>query len=305
MDKLDFEILKELELDCRQSNTRLAKKIGTNKTLINYRIDRLTKKKIISKYKYIANQVILGKLSFGLLVSFKDISFEEEKKIIEQINKMKGTAWVKSISGNWDVIIVIIEKNIINFNKALQKIFDKFGQNIKQYVFYSDYEGNIKIHNYLYKTPNNNVVKYHSGDIIRLNPIDYEVYSILKDNPKIPLLQIAKELKKSYDTIKTKFSKLKSQKILLRSTIKINIQNLGYNDYLCLFNIQPDQAKIKSFQEFCLKNLNIIRYAKCLGHFNIILNIHAKDMEELKTIIGSIKKKFSDVINSQEIIQIT
>ena len=303
LDNLDLGILLELESDCRQSNANIARKLKTNKTIVNYRIERLQKREIVTGFKYITNQVILGKLSFGLLIQFKDLLSKQEEESIKELNKIKQVSWIASINGNWDIIVVVIEKDIHSFTKVLQEIFSVCGKNIKEYNFYIDYSGSISGHNYLYENPKDISVKYFSGENMELKNIDLEVYNLLKKDPRTSLLQIANKLNKTYDTIKSKFNYLKSKRILLRCSPNINIKLLGYQDALCLFNLSPSQERLDQLLDFCIRHPNIVRYANSLGHFNLILNIHSKDNKHLKEILSKLKKDFSDIINSYEIVQ--
>lgn len=305
MDNLDQKVLYELESDCRQSNANIARKLKINKTMVNYRVERLQKRKIITGFKYITNQVILGRFSFGLLIQFKDILLKQEEEIVNNLSKIKQVSWVSSINGKWDIILVVIEKDISSFTKVLEEVFSLCGKHIKEYNFYVDYSGSISGHDYLYDNHKDLSVKYSSGENIELKTIDLEIYDLLKKNPRISLLQIANKLDKTYDTIKSKFNYLKSKKILLRCSPIINIKLLGFQDTLCLFNLSPSKERINQLCNFCLKHPNIVRQASCLGHFNLALNIHNKDTKQLKEIISKIKNEFSDIINSYEIVQAT
>ena len=262
LDMLDKKILRELEIDSRQSHSKIARKIGTNKTLVSYRIKRLKKRKIITGFQYISNQVILGKLSFGLLMRFQNLVYADERELINKLAKMNSVSWVTSISGHWDILVVIIEKDICSFNQVLGKIFTVAGHHIKEYRFYVDHEGYIGCHDYLYDKPGS-AVKYTAGKLIELKDAEQKTYEILKKQPLSSLLQIAQQLKKSYDTIKDKYNYLKSEKILLRCSPKINISVLGYQNILCLFNLAPDPLKMTEFLESCSKHPQIIRYSRC------------------------------------------
>ena len=307
LDKIDTKILNELELDSRQSNSNIAKKLKTNKAIVNYRIDRLEKRNIITKYQFISDQTLLNEKSFGLLIQFEKMNLTQETKMIKNIEKIKKIAWVKSTIGTYDLIIVIIAKNIDEFNKTLEKIFEKTDNKISKYDFYIDYEGEIFNHNYLYPDYKikEKIVKYGSKKIIELKNVELDVLSELKKNPKASILEITSKLNKTYDTVKAKYNFLKEQNILLKCSPKINIELLGYTNWFCLFNIKPNKSAEEEFINFCNNNNNIVRYSKCLGQFNIIINIHAKNSEELKKINYELRSKFSNSINAYELIQLS
>jgi len=303
LDSLDKRILQALEIDCRQSNANIARKLRTNKTVINYRIGRLQKRKIITGFKCISNQLILGRMSFGLLIQFRDLSLKQEEELIKNISRIKQVSWTALINSKWDMIAVVMEKDIQSFNDVLQEIFSVCNNHIKDYNFYVDYSGSIFCHDYLYDAPKDCSVKYAGGEIIKLKAVELAVYEAIRKNPRVSLLQIATNLNRTYDTIKSKFNYLKSKKILLRCSPNINIRILGYQDNLCLLNLSPCQEKLDQLLKFCAKDPYVLRYAQCLGHFQLILSIHSKDSRQLKYTLSRIKKEFSDIINHYEIIQ--
>ena len=47
IDLKDRKILYELDLNCRQSNTRIGKKVGLKRDIVSYRIKRLQKQGVI------------------------------------------------------------------------------------------------------------------------------------------------------------------------------------------------------------------------------------------------------------------
>lgn len=303
LDSLDKQILQTLEEDSRQSNANIARKLKTNKTIINYRIERLQKRKIITGFKYIANQVILGKLSFGILLQFRDLTSTQEEILKTKIERINSVSWTARITGKWDMLIIVIEKDIESFITTLQKIVLACEEHIKEYQFYVDYSGTICGHDYLYDNPKDTCVTYESKENITLNETEWAVFNAIKKNPTTSILQIANNLNKTYDTIKSKLQYLKSKKILLRCSPAININLLGYQETLCLLNVSPSQEKLNHLRDFCIQHQNIVRYTNCLGHFNVILTIHHKDNNQLKEILGTLKKEFSNSINAYEIIQ--
>jgi DNA-binding Lrp family transcriptional regulator len=129
------------------------------------------------------------------------------------------------------------------------------------------------------------------------------VYQKLQRNPRLSLLSIAKQLDKTYDTIKAKYKELIAKGILLKSVAAISHEQLGYTETLCMYNIAPNPERTNKLLDYCVENPNIVRYARCRGHFNLILNIHSRDSKHLKEITGNINKRFPDIIISYDPVQ--
>jgi DNA-binding Lrp family transcriptional regulator len=304
IDHLDKKILQILETDARQSKAKIAEQLGISKTVITYRVNRLEKNGIIKGYKYISNQAALGLLSFGLLIRFHGLFLEEQAQILNRMRMSKKFNWVAAINGHWDAIAVAIDNDVHSFNGRLDEFFAQYGKYIKEYNFYIDYEGSISGLNYLYKEPYSRPVIYRNpGSSIILGDLELLVYQKLQRDSQLSLLSIAKQLDKTYDTIKAKYQALIAKGILLKSAPAISHEQLGYTDTICMYNIAPNPERISMLLEFCVENPNIVRYSRCHGHFNLILNIHSRGSKHLKEIIGIINKRFSDIIISYDLIQ--
>jgi DNA-binding Lrp family transcriptional regulator len=304
LDNLDGRILKTLETDARQSKAKMAEQLDVSKTVITYRINRLEKKGVIKGYRYISDQAALGLLSFGLLIKFQGLFLEEQSQILSRMRLSKKFNWVAATNGRWDAIAVVIESDVFSCNRRLDEFFAQYGKYIKEYNFYIDYEGSISGHNYLYAEPYPAVVSYgHSRKHVVLNDLESWVFKKLQRNPQIPLLSMAKQLDKTYGTVKIKYQSLVTKGILLKAAPIIDHDMLDYRETLCLYTIAPNPERTNKLLEFCVSYPNIVRYSRCLGHINLILNVHSHDEKRLKEVIGMINKRFSDIIISYELIQ--
>lgn len=304
LDQLDRKILQILETDARQSKAKIAGQLGVSKTVVTYRVNRLEKNGIIKGYKYLSNQAALGLLSFGLLIRFQGLFLEEQAQILNRMRMSKKFNWVAATNGRWDASAVAIDSDVHSFNRRLDEFFAEYGKYIKEYNFYIDYEGSISAHDYLYKDSCSRPVIYrNSGSSIVLSDLELLVYQKLQRNPQLSLLSIAKRLDKTYDTIKAKQQGLIAKGILLKVTPVISHEQLGYTDTICLYSVAPNLERLTRLLEFCAEHPNIVRYSRCHGHFNLILNIHSRDNKHLKEILGIINKRFSGIILSCDLIQ--
>lgn len=304
IDSLDSRILKSLESDARQSKARIAEQLQTPKTVVTYRINRLEKNGVIKGYHYISNQAALGLLSFGLLIKFQGLFLEEQAQILNRMRASKKFNWVAATNGRWDAIAVVIDGSTFSFNKLLDEFFTQYGKYVKEYNFYIDYAGTVAGHNYLYAEPYPAPVSYSNpGRNVVLSDIESVVFKKLRSNPQVSLLSMAKQLDKSYDTIKLKYQALYTKHILLRPVPVIDHRMLGYEEVLCLYNVAPHLERINKLAELCTAHPNIVRYSRCLGRINLILSIHCRDSRHLKEIIGTINKRFSDIIIAYDLIQ--
>ncbi len=100
LDKLDLEILEELTIDGRLSNSQISKRVKSSKETVQYRINNLHKEGIIIKTIPLIDFSRLGYLTYRMQFKFNDINIVE--KIIEHFKVDKNVSWIVKLQGNWD-----------------------------------------------------------------------------------------------------------------------------------------------------------------------------------------------------------
>ena len=79
IDLKDRKILYELDLDCRQSNTHIGKKVGLKKDVVSYRIKRMQDEGVIRNFWTAINTFNLGYNVFRIYIAFQNVSTAEKK----------------------------------------------------------------------------------------------------------------------------------------------------------------------------------------------------------------------------------
>lgn len=305
IDNLDRKILKLLELDSRQSKARIADQLHIHKTMVTYRINRLSKKGVINGYQYLTDQARLGATSFGLLIRFEGLLLSEQQRLLGQVSAAKIFAWMSLTNGAWDAMAVVLTQDVASFTKTLDAFFVRFGTHVKEYKFYMDYQGIISSHNYLYDESYPDYASYsNANEKIKLNELQQRICDLVRVHPTMSILRMAERLDKTYDTVKSHYRALMLAGVLLKCVPIINYELLGYTNTIALYDLRPKTQRIDNFWQFCEKHPNIVRQARCLGNFNLVLNIHSKDNHELKEITSIINKQFSDIINSYDVVHV-
>ena len=130
LDLKDRKILYQLDIDCRQTNSMIGKKVGLSKQSVDYRIKRLIKENIITRFSTVIDTYKLGFEKHKLYLKLENADKELIIKIIEFLKKHKKTEWVASCSGNWDIIVGYLVKDVYEFNKAIKDFEEKFSKYI-------------------------------------------------------------------------------------------------------------------------------------------------------------------------------
>jgi len=116
LDEKDLAILELLQKNCRMTAREIARKIDSPITTVFAKTKRMEQQKIIKEYKAVLDS---EKLNFGttafILASFSYRNGEtplSQRVIAEQIAKFPEAHEVHIISGDWDILLKVKEKDV-------------------------------------------------------------------------------------------------------------------------------------------------------------------------------------------------
>jgi DNA-binding Lrp family transcriptional regulator len=121
LDEKDIAILHLLQKNCRMTAREIARIIGSPITTVFAKIKRMEKQKLIKEYRAIldSTKLDLGATAF-VLASFSyrnGETFLSQRIIAEKIAKFPEVQEVHIISGDWDILIKVKEKNVNSIGK--------------------------------------------------------------------------------------------------------------------------------------------------------------------------------------------
>jgi Lrp/AsnC family leucine-responsive transcriptional regulator len=124
LDKTDFKILKELQIDGRISNLDLAQKVGLSATPTFERVKKLEKAKIIKSYHAELNVESLGLgIQTFMLVSLAQTRGNSVPNFIKQIEEIPEIIECYHVTGSSDYVLKIMVTDIAAYESlAMDKI---------------------------------------------------------------------------------------------------------------------------------------------------------------------------------------
>lgn len=117
LDERDLKILALLQENCRMTAKEIARKIGSPVTTVFAKVKRMEKMGIIKDYKAVldAKKLHIGATAF-ILASFsyrvKGEELLSQREIVRQIAKFPEVQEVHIITGDWDILIKVREKDV-------------------------------------------------------------------------------------------------------------------------------------------------------------------------------------------------
>ena len=134
LDAIDCEILNLLQIDCRASFTYIAENVNLSIDSVKKRILKMLKNKVF----WPRIQIRPRNFGFNNIVEVKISLYYDSMEGIEEfilyLRKHPRVAEIFSISGKWDLSIVIIAKNAIDLGTVTNEIKTKFGNLIRVWI---------------------------------------------------------------------------------------------------------------------------------------------------------------------------
>jgi DNA-binding Lrp family transcriptional regulator len=306
LDWKDKKILRELDINSRQSLSNISKKTKISKQVINYRIKNLINKKIIKNFiTYIDTQKI-GHTFYDIFFKLKYSSQEEEKRIINEITKLPEVGWFISCSGEWGMGICVMAKDPSEFKSILEKILKILENKVLAYDFFIVLNASQLPYKELYSSKPYPLHTFlGEKEKINLNPSDFKVLKLLSDNSRLSRRVIAKKSSLSLEKIRYSMKKLERLGVIQAYKPLIDMGKIGYIWSIMLF--QPCYVNKKRKEEFLnyLKRIpQTFYFVEGVGNWSIMVEFYTKSLSELEELKKDISIRFDDVIGDERTLQI-
>mgnify|MGYP001604230972 CR=1 FL=1 len=296
IDLKDRKILFELSKNCRLPTTQIAKRVGLSQQVVDYRINRLIKNKIISDF---ITEINLEKLGYGrhiMYIQLKKVDEKNEKEIVDYFINHPFLTWVATSTGKWSVIFDIIAKNLKQVNEIVEEIKDTYGDFFGEYSVASqiDYQ---YFHSKYYGFKEDKQMIKESGRKYDIDEIDLKLLYSLSNNARADLVYLSKQLDLTANGVKHRLKNLIESSVIKSFFIEPNKTLLGYEQYNIQFtfeNINKEQET--RFIDYIKNHPNVNFYYIPIGPWDLEIGIFVKNPGELRKIILDMRNQFSDII---------
>jgi len=296
IDLKDRKILYNLDLDCRQSNSQIGKKVGLKRDVVAYRIKRMEQEGIIKNYWTAIDAFKLGYHVFRIYLKFQDIPPDIKEKVIDRFIKHRDTWSVYSLIGPFDLGAIMWIKNIQKLFQFYNDLLDKFGKYIAQKTVSIFVQGDEYEKTYLISDENKKIERtkfsiVSDDSIAKIDEVDYKILNEIAINARIPLVELAGKLNISSQAINYRINNLLKSGVIIGFRINIDISKINLQYFNLRINLS-DHSKRKRIIDFVKSN----PYFKCLnntiGYSDLEMEFHIKGMDTLNFILDEINEKF-------------
>jgi len=304
LDLKDRKILYELDLNCRQSNTQIGKKVGLKKDLVAYRIKKMQDEEIITNFWTAINTFKLGYHVFRIYIKLQYTNNDIKNKIINHFVDYKNSWVIASIRGVIDFDAVIWVDDIYEFYVFWKHTLDLYEEYFEKNVISIFIESYDYKKDYLFpeKKEYGNRELYKTscvGKAVSIDELDYKLLNEIVENARAPLIELAKKLNCSSQTVQYRLKNLIKLHVIDGFRVNIDVAKLDLRDF-----------KVDIYLKNHKERDNIINYLKtkpylkvinaAMGWSDIEPEFIFKNLDELIAEMEALKSKFPNAIKNYD-----
>ena len=300
LDKADRKILAELDKNCRIPTTKLAKIVLKSRQTVEYRINQLVKKGIITSFNTSFNPHKMGYKIYKIYLKLRNIP-EEKQKLFDYLKSSGIVYWMGECSGSWDLIFGVFSKSDYEFFELKNNLISQFNKIIVEE------EGGILVdvmqYPKMYFTNKILPPVMFAGEIVHneLDKLDYAILGEIVNNARIPINELAKKITSTPIIVRGRLKKLEKKGIILQYRIGIDLNKLGLELYKAIILLdrytKEDEIKLLEY----ISNIPNIQYF-IRNIWQIELELVVSSYQEYYRIIEDLKKEFPYVIRTVDFV---
>lgn len=296
LDKYDRKILAELDKNCRIPATTLARKVGKSRQAVEYRINQLVKRGIITGFQAAFNPHKMGWKIFKIYLKLRNIP-ERKKQLFSFFRSLGLVYWMGEFSGQWDLIAGIHSKNDKQFYELKNKILSEYSDIIIEE--HGDIIIDVQQYAKMYFTDEIVPPVEFAGKVIEneMDDLDYAILGIIVNEARISINDLARKSQSTATIVRNKLKRMEKLGIIIQYRIGIDLSKIGLELYKTIIKVdrytEEDERKML---EYCSRWSNIHYYIRNI--WQIEPEIVVESYHEYYEIIEALKSEFPHIIRS-------
>lgn len=287
MDTKDIKILKELVQNSRTPITRIAKRLGISREVINYRISRLQKEGTILKF---VTQINYKKLGFIASAIFVKLKTNKEKEFAAFLDSCGFVSWVAELSGIWSFGFSIYGRDNSDLDKKFTIIYDKFKDEILDYRFLLHGDTNFFYEKY-FNSPVKN--KIFNNQIRDLDKKDKLLLRSLSKNSRLDVVELSRIVNLTAPAVAARIKRLEQWGIIEKFSLFLDLKKLNLMQY-SVFVSNKEISRKNKFISYLESNKNISYIAEYLGEPLIEFGAITSNPYMLREVLREIEQLYPE-----------
>ncbi|HIH32558.1 TPA: Lrp/AsnC family transcriptional regulator [Candidatus Woesearchaeota archaeon] len=304
LDVKDRKILSQLDINARQSNAEIGKKVRLSKEVVKYRIDNLINNGVIIRFHTVINYFKLGVQKHKLYLQLQNVDDEKIEEIVNYFHNHKKTEWLVQTTGKWDMIIGFLVNNINELDDEITIFMNKYHNYIRNKAITITL--NLVHHVREYLSPEKQgkyETVYHTTKDKKeaIDDLDTELLRLLANNARMQVTEIAKRLKTTARIIQYRIRQLEQKEIILAYKLHLDPRAIGNIFCKAIFTMSSmTKDQLDKFISYSSGIKEAVWPQKVIGNWDFELDLEVEDYEAFQRILSDIKNHFSNIIQQTE-----
>ncbi|MDE1825677.1 MAG: winged helix-turn-helix transcriptional regulator [Candidatus Micrarchaeota archaeon] len=311
LDIKDRKILYALDMDARQSDSEIAKKVRLSREAVRYRIAKLVENGYINYFMTTLNSMKLGFDWYRTFFKFQNLSVEKEGEIISWL--FGRVSWITKAEGKWDLNTGKFTKTVYEYRDFINEFLLKYGEYIEAYNvavvtrmwhYHRDYLLGKKEKSLKYELMGfEEGTKYESQ---KIDKTDYKILSVLLKNARMKTVDIADRIGSTEMVVRYRIKKMRENGIILGFKPFLNMKKLEYmyfKVHFTLHNLTPQ--KKEGIMQYVHQHPNTVHTTELVGGDDLETEFQVKSNEEFFEHIRDMRIRYGEIIREYFFMQYT
>lgn len=301
LDLIDRKILAELDKNCRIPASALAKKVKKSPETVNYRIQQLQKRGIITNFITSFNPNKMGFYMFKVYLKLENIP-EEREKFFKELEKNKDIYWFGISDGAFDCVFAILSRSITEYYEKINSLLSKWKHLIISKILGTMVDTQQYNKKFFTNDANGSFVVF-GGDVVanKIDDLDMRILTILTDNARIPLTELARKVNSTIDIARGRIKKLEEKGIILNYRIAVDFNKLGLEFFKAIIYFKTlSKTDEYALFEWMRTHPNSLYYIRSLAPWDVEFEFVVENYQQFNKIINDLRRRFPNVIRNHE-----
>jgi DNA-binding Lrp family transcriptional regulator len=303
IDHKDRKILYNLDLDSRQSFSKIGKKVGLHKDAVAYRVKKLQEKGIIKGFYTEIDDYRLGYIRYRFYFNYQYASPEIKEDIINFFIKNKYTRIIHSTEGHYNLVIISDVNGISKCSSVWKTIISRYREYFSNQVFSVIFRAHIYRYSFLLDEKDKELktrvksILYGSDEGVEIDELDHKILKIISQDSRIQTIDLAEKLNSTAVTIKNRIKNLKEAGVIKAFRVNIALSKLGYHRYKVDI-ILKDYKKLEKIIKYIESNPNLDEIILSIGYADLEFIFILESANQLHDIMKDLEIKFPNTIKN-------
>jgi Lrp/AsnC family transcriptional regulator, leucine-responsive regulatory protein len=304
LDKTDLKILALLEVNARQSLSKIAKSIGTSEQVISYRIKTLEDEGVIGEYFTIINFAQLGYTSYRTMIRLSNIDEATQKKIIAYLVSHRNTLWIVDCGGRYDLLVNFLAASVQDYDIMIRKFKNTFSEQIQNCEVLVLVNSIGFGRNYLVPHANpKEWVLQPQKEAQALDDLDLRILDKLAMNARISALSVGTEINCSTNTVIQRIKNMTKHGYIQGYRPLVHLEKTPYRAYKALIKIHNNtEQRERQLVNYLRMDNCVLLVVRLIGSWNFEVQYEVATREEGLKFTRNLRDKFRDIITDFEVL---